>query len=81
MLAWSRANAPPDDRAWRDLLTFPQRWTAPAFPLRAADFIARGVEKGPALGEALRRAEEAWKAAGFPLDDATLRRIADAAAI
>jgi len=40
--------------------------------LRAADFIARGVEKGPALGAALARAEEAWIAAGFPSDKAAL---------
>ncbi len=68
-----------DDAAWRALATLPQRWTAPAFPLRAADFIARGVEKGPALGAALGRAEEAWIAAGFPMDRRALDAIADAA--
>jgi poly(A) polymerase len=57
----------------------PERWTAPAFPLRAADFLARGLAKGPALGAALGRAEEAWIAAGFPMDRATLDAIADAA--
>ena len=40
----------------------------PAFPLKAADFIARGVEKGPVLGAVLRAAEEAWIAAGFPTE-------------
>jgi hypothetical protein len=33
----------------------PEHWTLPAFPLKAADFIARGVEKGPALGAPLEK--------------------------
>ena len=53
----------------------PQRWSAPAFPLRAADFIARGVEKGPSLGAALARAEETWIGRGFPLDRNALNEI------
>jgi poly(A) polymerase len=72
LLAWSRSDAAASNEAWRDLALLPQRWSAPAFPLRAADFIARGVEKGPALGAALARAEEAWIAAGFPSDKAAL---------
>ena len=52
--------------AWHALATLPQRWTAPAFPLKAADLMARGVEKGPALGAAMRAAEAAWIAADFP---------------
>jgi poly(A) polymerase len=51
------------------------RWTAPVFPLRAADFMARGVLPGPALGEALRAAEEAWIAADFPMDSVSLAAI------
>ena len=56
------------DPAWRALATLPERWTAPVFPLKAADFIKRGVPQGPALGAALRAAEEAWIAADFPAD-------------
>ena len=67
LLAWSRAPEGVADRAWHALATLPARWTAPAFPLRAADFIARGVAKGPALGAALGAAEAAWIRAGFPL--------------
>jgi poly(A) polymerase len=47
------------------------------FPLKAADFIKRGVEKGPALGEAMRAAEAAWIAAGFPEDASDLASISD----
>jgi poly(A) polymerase len=75
LLAWVRANAKADDGAWRRLATFPQRWSAPVFPLKAADFMQRSVEKGPALGAAIRAAEEAWIAADFPTDVETLERI------
>ena len=54
---------------WRDLATLPQRWSAPKFPLKAADFIARGIAEGPLLGQVLALAEDAWLAADFPLDD------------
>jgi poly(A) polymerase len=80
LLAWARSDATAHDGDWRALATLPQRWTAPAFPLKAADFIERGVEKGPALGVAMRAAEEAWIAAGFPGDSAKLAAIADEAA-
>jgi poly(A) polymerase len=76
LLAWARAGADPADQAWRELAMLPQRWTAPVFPLKAADLMQRGVEKGPALGVALRAAEEAWIAADFPSDGETIGRIA-----
>ena len=80
LLAWTRAPQGAADPAWRDLATLPSRWTAPQFPLRAADFAARGIARGPPLGEALRAAEEAWIAAGFPQAEAALAALADAAA-
>jgi len=55
----------------------PARWTAPKFPLKAADFIARGIAEGPALGHVLALAEDAWLAADFPLDEPALKTIAD----
>ena len=33
----------------------PARWTAPVFPLKAADFIARGVAEGPAARRGVAR--------------------------
>jgi poly(A) polymerase len=80
LLAWSRATAGATDAAWHELATLPARWTAPRFPVRAADLIARGVSKGPRLGAALRAAEEAWIAADFPADKAAIAAIADRAA-
>jgi poly(A) polymerase len=77
MLAWARAGASHDTRYWRELATLPQRWRAPKFPLKAADFISRGIAEGPALGQVLALAEDAWLAADFPLDKAAMAGIAD----
>ncbi len=79
LLAWSRSDAGASDRGWQTLAGMPRRWTAPAFPIRAADLMARGLEKGPALGAAMRAAEDAWIAADFPQDEDALTRIAEAA--
>ncbi len=75
LLAWSRSPQGIADARWRELATLPGRWTAPRFPLKAADFLGRGVPKGPTLGAALRRAEEAWIAADFPMDARALDEI------
>jgi poly(A) polymerase len=80
LLAWSRSPEGAADVRWRALATLPARWTAPVFPLKAADFLARGLPRGPRLGKALAAAEAAWIAQGFPLDAAATAAIADAAA-
>jgi poly(A) polymerase len=80
MLAWARAGGDDNTTPWRELATLPERWRAPKFPLRAADFIARGIAEGPDLGQVLALAEDAWLAAEFPLDEAALKTIADRAA-
>jgi poly(A) polymerase len=77
MLAWARAGEDTDSAHWHELATLPERWSAPKFPLKAADFIARGVAEGPALGRVLALAEDAWLAADFPLDEVALEAIAD----
>ena len=81
MLAWARSGEGQDaDHGaayWREFAKLPQRWTAPKFPLRAADFISRGIAEGPALGHVLTLAEDAWLAADFPLAAAALAAIAD----
>jgi poly(A) polymerase len=79
LLAWARAGEGADATAWRALATLPQRWSAPKFPLKAADFIARGIAEGPSLGHVMRLAEDAWLAADFPLDGVVVAVIADQA--
>src|SRR6202048_542301 len=77
MLAWARAGRDSDPAPWRELAALPERWSVPKFPLKAADFNARGIADGPALGQVLKLAEDAWLAADFPLDEAALKTIAD----
>jgi poly(A) polymerase len=80
LLAWARAGRDTDPAPWRELATLPERWSAPKFPLRAADFKARGIAEGPALGHVLTLAEDAWLAADFPLEKSALAAIADQSA-
>jgi poly(A) polymerase len=79
MLAWARAGEDTISTPWRELATLPARWSAPKFPLKAADFIGRGIAEGPLLGQVLALAEDAWLAADFPLDQGALKAIADQA--
>jgi poly(A) polymerase len=79
LIAWSRSGAGITDKDWRALLELPQHWIIPVFPLKAADFMRRGIEKGPALGAALAAAEDAWIAADFPADEKAVSAIADRA--
>ena len=78
LMAWAHSLAGARDDAWHALSALPERWVAPVFPIKAAELIARGVPHGPAVGIALRAAEEAWLAADFPSDQATLADIAAA---
>jgi poly(A) polymerase len=75
LVAWARSRAGVADDAWRQLASLPQRWSAPMFPLKAADFMQRGVAAGPALGAAMRAAKAAWIAADFPGEQATIDAI------
>lgn len=77
ILAWARSGDGSDAASWHELATLPARWSAPKFPLKAADFIARGIAQGPDLGQVLALAEDAWLAAEFPLDQPALDAIAD----
>ncbi len=79
MLAWARAGRDWESKRWRELATLPRRWSAPDFPLKAADFLSRGLKEGPALGHVLTLAEDAWLAANFPIDPTALDAIADQA--
>src|SRR6202035_2972253 len=79
MLAWARAGGERNSAQWRELATLPERLHAPKFPLKAADFIARGITPGAALGQVLALAEDAWLAADFPLDQPAIAAIADKA--
>jgi tRNA nucleotidyltransferase/poly(A) polymerase len=80
LLAFSRASDAATDSRWHELIGLPSRWQPPAFPVLAADLMARGLAQGPALGMALRAAEAAWINEDFPSDPAAVAAIADRAA-
>jgi poly(A) polymerase len=67
LIAWADAGASPDDRRWREALALPERWQAPAFPLRGSDIVPLGDVEGPEIGAMLRRLEAEWLAGGFTL--------------
>jgi poly(A) polymerase len=77
LLAWARASGSQNFADNRTDYWLPERWSVPKFPLKAADFIARGIAEGPALGHVLTLAEDAWLAADFPLAPSALSAIAD----
>ena len=77
MLAWARSGDEAECPRWRELVSLPERWSVPNFPLKAADFVARGIAEGPALGHVLALAEDAWLAADFPAERPALDAIAD----
>lgn len=68
ILNWARAFIPAQDATGRTLISIPDHWTAPRFPLSGADVMAAGVPAGPELGQILRDIEEWWISAGFPND-------------
>lgn len=78
-LAWATSGAPSDDAGWRDLLALPRHWQAPKLPFGGAELMARGVPAGPELGAALKRAEAAWCAAGFPMESDKVAAVIDQA--
>jgi poly(A) polymerase len=80
LLAWARSPGTRHNQPWRSLVDLPERWVVPTFPLKAADFIKRGIAPSPALGAALHEAEMVWIAADFPSDREAIGAIADAAA-
>lgn len=52
------------------------RWQRPAFPLKAADLLAEGFARGPALGRLMKALEARWVESDFILARADLLAIA-----
>ena len=64
---------------WSRILSFPDRWAPPPFPVSGADALALGL-RGPAVGQALRAVEDWWVGRDFGPDrDACLARLRAAA--
>ena len=74
----ARFRAEQDDKAlieaggYARLLKLAETWQAPTFPLKGADLIAHGWQKGPKLGEALKALEAEWIGSNFELERGAL---------
>jgi poly(A) polymerase len=79
MLAHADSGAPPNDSAFASADRFLGEAPAPELPVSGSDLIARGVDEGPRVGEALRAFRRLWIEAGFPSDRETIDRLATAA--
>jgi poly(A) polymerase len=74
-LAWAERGG--DSEPWRGLLDLARAWVRPKFPLTGHDAAAAGLNPGPEVGEALRRAEAFWVENDFqPGREALLKRLA-----
>jgi poly(A) polymerase len=68
---------PGDDDEWERARKFLHETEEPRLPFSGADFIARGITEGRAVGEALCDLQARWIEAGFPTDPARLARLLD----
>ncbi len=68
---------PGHDDEWERARIFLQDTEEPRLPFSGADFIARGITEGRAIGEALKELQKRWIEAGFPTDPARLARLLD----
>jgi poly(A) polymerase len=57
------------------LLSLPDDWPVPDFPINGACLEKAGLKPGPAMGRALRRAEALWIEQDYPVDEAALQSI------
>ncbi|MEJ1160796.1 CCA tRNA nucleotidyltransferase [Prosthecomicrobium sp. N25] len=65
-LAAARRRITDEGRLAHDL-ALPFRWQPGKLPVAGRDFLARGLARGPSVGEALRRAEALWIESDFAL--------------
>lgn len=78
-LAHAESAASAGDADWLEAARYLEKTPAPAFPIKGADLIARGVAPGKALGEALKALQAEWMRAGFPRDPAVVMRLLEEA--
>ena len=74
-LAFSESGTQPQDAQWLEAARYLDETPAPAFPIKGADLIARGVAPGKELGAALKTLQKEWIRAGFPRDPAVVMRL------
>jgi poly(A) polymerase len=70
LLGWADADGT-DNAGWLALLDRADDWSPVRFPLNGADVMARGVPRGPAVGELLATVEDWWIDGAFAADKST----------
>jgi tRNA nucleotidyltransferase/poly(A) polymerase len=76
-LAQAESAASVDAADWIEAARYLEETPTPAFPIKGADLIARGVAPGKELGEALKLLQAEWMRAGFPRDPAAVQRLVE----
>ena len=71
--------ASPDDAGWQAAARFATIATIPELPVSGADILARGVQRGPRVGQTLKLLQAAWIRAGFPESPSVLHDLLDRA--
>jgi poly(A) polymerase len=64
-LSWARSRTSLANSKWKRLLSLPNRWSRPAFPISGKDLVARGIAPGPQMGQILSDLEDWWVATNF----------------
>ena len=72
ILAWALSGRRVDDCAFLHLVTLPDRWTPPTFPLTGADVLALGIAPGRHVGALLTEFESDWLERDFAAGRAEL---------
>lgn len=54
------------------LLTLPERWSIPVFPVTGKDLLACGVPQGEGMGKLLAELEASWEASDYTLEQEAL---------
>jgi poly(A) polymerase len=78
-LAFAESGAAPGDARWLEAARYLELTSAPVFPIKGADLLARGVLPGRELGATLKALQAKWIHAGFPRDPATVRQLLEEA--
>lgn len=76
LLALAAAESAIDRPALERALAVVRNFVPPAMPVTGQDLLAMGVQQGPAIGDCLRRLEDAWLASEFTAGRDTLLRLA-----
>lgn len=63
LIEWANDGSPD----WAEVYALAGAWQRPTMPINGADLLKLGVAEGPGIGEALRKAEEAWIESDFAL--------------